>query len=294
MLLVPDNLIFLSVRTASARGIRIHFGKREVLDKAAGLSATEPYRTDQGNYIELLTHIKPKNMTLYYILFFGGVALYLGYMFYMKSKNARLADTVDKTDFKSESAHAERYKQEYLNEGLSSLVKALGQEPVDAFNYASFEYNMGNALKDGLKDRLKGMATLGTVKFHTVNTPKYLVLSGDTLHLLDTDTDGDIDGHLVFTRERLEQSSIAEYPLEGQAKAQAESRSRNVRAWKLTLRTDDKPLELIIYSSLIFTNIPEIATDPQQTIEEIVIATDFLKRLGDCYPHLKVRMPIAG
>lgn len=42
-----------------------------------------------------------------------------------------------------------------------------------------------------MKNKLKGMATLGTVRFRSVHTPKYLVLSGDTLHLFDTDTDGD-------------------------------------------------------------------------------------------------------
>ena len=54
------------------------------------------------------------------------------------------------------------------------------QEKIDAFNYASTEYGVGSALKDGVKDKLKGMATLGTVRFNTVQTPKYLVLSGNS------------------------------------------------------------------------------------------------------------------
>ena len=58
------------------------------------------------------------------------------------------------------------------------------------------QYGVGSALKDGVKDKLKGMATLGTVRFNTVQTPKYLVLSGNSLHLFDTDTEGEIDRHL--------------------------------------------------------------------------------------------------
>ncbi|MFR4936143.1 MAG: hypothetical protein ACLUDY_10750 [Bacteroides xylanisolvens] len=73
-------------------------------------------------------------------------------------------------------------------------------EKIDAFNYASTEYGVGSALKDGVKDKLKGMATLGTVRFNTVQTPKYLVLSENSLHLFDTDTEGEIDRHLVFNR----------------------------------------------------------------------------------------------
>lgn len=230
-------------------------------------------------------------MTFYYIIFIVVIASYLGYMFYLKRKNAQQADVVDKADFKAEAANAERYKRKYLTEGLSFLQKAMGAEQIDAFNYASLEYGVGSALKDGLKDRLKGAATLGTVKFHTVNTAKYLILSGDSLHLLDTNTDGDIDGHLVFNREQLENSSLTSYPLEGQVKAQAEARSKNVRAYKLSLHTEGKPVELIVYSCLIFTNIPEIPMDAQETIQDIVVGTDFLKQLGDRYPNLKAPLP---
>lgn len=233
-------------------------------------------------------------MTFYYILFIAAIVLYMGYMFYLKRKNSQQADVVDKADFKTEFTNAERYKREYLSDGLSFVQQAMGKEPVDAFNYASLEYGVGSALKDGLKDRLKGMATLGTVRFTTVNTAKYLVLSGDSLHLFDTDTEGEIDKHLVFDRTRLEHSTLAEYPLEGQVKAQAEARSHHVRAYKLSLQTDAKPLELIIYSCLIFTNIPEIPTDPQTTIQDIVIASDFLKQLGDRYSNLKAAWPLFG
>ena len=95
------------------------------------------------------------------------------------------------------------------------------QSPIDAFNYANTEHNMVDALKDGVKDKLKGMATLGTVRFTTVATPKYLVLSGDKLHLFDTDTDGEIDKHLIFEPTQLKNSRLAVDPVEGQIEAHA-------------------------------------------------------------------------
>lgn len=125
-----------------------------------------------------------------------------------------------------------------------------------------------------------------------MQTPKYLALSGDNLHLFDTDTDGEIDQHLVFNQTRLENSKLTEIPLEGEIKAQAQARGNNVRAYKLSLQTDNKPIELIIYSCLIFTKIPEIPTNPQETVQAIIIANDFLKQLGDKYPNLKVSLPI--
>ena len=220
------------------------------------------------------------------------IVLYLGYWFYMKNKNSQQAQVVNNTDFKAEFANAEQYKKLCLNSDLSFLKEAMGEEKIDAFNYASNEYGVASALKDGMKDKLKGMTTLGTVRFNTVQTPKYLVLSGDKLHLFDTDTDGEIDKHLIFEPTQLKNSRLAVYPLEGQIKAQAQARGKNVKAYKLSLQTDGKAIELILYSCLIFTDIPETPVDAKETVKAIVIANDFLKRLGDCYPNLKVALPI--
>ena len=188
------------------------------------------------------------------------IVLYLGYWFYMKKKNSQQAQVVNNTDFKAEFANAEQYKNLCLNSDLSFLKEAMGEEKIDAFN--------------------------------TVQTPKYLVLSGDNLHLFDTDTDGEIDNHFVFNQARLENSRLIAIPMEGQVQAQAQARGNNVKAYKLSLQTDEKPVELIIYSCLIFTNIPEIPTDLQETIQDIIIGNDFLKQLGDKYPNLKVSLPI--
>lgn len=45
-------LLFLSCQTVSARGVKIPFGDREVLNKVADLPDTEEYKTDNGNYID--------------------------------------------------------------------------------------------------------------------------------------------------------------------------------------------------------------------------------------------------
>ncbi|CCZ80376.1 hypothetical protein [Odoribacter laneus] len=231
-------------------------------------------------------------MSFYPIIVIACIAFYGGYYFYTKRRNAQQAEKVNATDFKTEFKNAEKYKDKYLNSDLSFLKEAMGEEKIDSFNYASLEYNTTDVVKDAVKDKLKGMATLGTVRFNTVHTAKYVILSGDNLHLLDADTDGDIDKHYVFKRDRLEKATLTEYPLEGQVKAQAQARGNNVRAYKLSLPTDEKPVNLIIYSCLIFTNIPEIPVNPQETIQDIVVANEFLKQLGEKYPNLKVALPI--
>ena len=59
----------------------------------------------------------------------------------------------------------------------------MGEEKIDAFNYASNEYGVASALKYGMKDKLKGMATLGTMRINAVESPKYLVLSLFLIHI---------------------------------------------------------------------------------------------------------------
>ena len=59
-------LLFLSCQTVSARGVKIPFGDREVLNKVADLPDTEEYKTDNGNYIDLGTI--PQEFNIAYIL----------------------------------------------------------------------------------------------------------------------------------------------------------------------------------------------------------------------------------
>ncbi len=227
-----------------------------------------------------------------FLIVIGCIALYMGYFFYARQKNAQRTALVNQTDFKTEFTKAKSYRKQFLDSDGAFLKKAMKQERIDAINYANIEYSVTDSLKDGMKNKLKGMATLGTVRFRSVHTPKYLVLSGDTLHLFDTDTDGEIDTHLTFSPLELRESHLIEYPLKGQEKAQAEARGNNIRAYKISLKTDKQPLELIIYSSLIFTNIPEVPGSPEEAVRDIIVANDFLKQLGDLYPNLRVELPI--
>lgn len=197
-------------------------------------------------------------MNIYSLIPIICIILSLGYWFYTKSKISQQVQTVESTDFKAEFANATQYKNQFLTSELPFLKKAMGQNPIDAFNYANTEHNMVDTLKEGMKDKLKGMATLGTVRFTTVTTPKYLVLSGDKLHLFDTDTDGEIDKHLIFEPSQLKNSRLTIYPLEGQTKAQAQARGKNVKAYKLSLQTDGKAIELILYSCLILRIFPKL------------------------------------
>ena len=224
------------------------------------------------------------------VIFYGGV------MYFMYTKKQKMKQTMQSTDFKAEFQKAETYRSNFLNGELGFLKGQMDGKPIDAFNFANLEYSNKSAIKDGMKDSLKSMATLGTVRYHTVQTPKYLILSNDELHLLDTDTEGDISNHLVFDSQRLSRSSLIEIPAQGTIKAFAKQKGDEVKAYKISLATDDKPIELLLFSALIFTHVNTganmLSMDMQKVVQENVIANDFLKKLGDRYPNLKVAVPI--
>lgn len=226
------------------------------------------------------------------VIIVGMIAIYGGIFYFMQLKKKKQKEMFQNTDFNAEMNNASAYKSNFLNSELSFISKQMGGKVIDAFNYANINYSTKDSIKDGIKDGLKGMATLGTVKFHTVQTPKYLLLSGSDLHLLDTDTDGEISNHLVFDAARLQTSSISEIPLEGMIKAFAKHKGDNVKAYRISLNTDNDPIELIMFSALLFTyantNASAFSLNIQKNIEEIIIANDFLKKLGERYPNLKV------
>lgn len=230
------------------------------------------------------------SMVVYIILVM--VVVYGGFFYFMNLKKQKQKALMQNTDFGAEMNNAETYKSNFLNKELSFLTKQMEGKPIDAFNYANAEYSAKSSIKDGLKDGLRGMATLGTVRFQTVQTPKYLILSGSDLHLLDTDTDGEISNHLIFDSIRLEKSSLTEMPLEGTMKAFAKQKGDNVKAYKISLATDEKPVELIIFSALIFTQVTSVAGsfsfNVKKNLQEIVVANDFLIKLGKKFPNMRV------
>ncbi|MBL4745378.1 MAG: hypothetical protein JKY08_03330 [Flavobacteriaceae bacterium] len=226
------------------------------------------------------------------------IVLYASFLTFMYFKKKKQKNLLNNTNFNTEISKAETHKKEYLNSNLSFISKQMKGKSIDAFNFANLNYTRKDSIKDGIKDGLKGMATLGTVRFHTTQTPKYLILSGTDLHLLDTDTEGDISNHLVFDALRMGKSKIAEIPLEGMIKAFAKQKGELTKAYRISLSTDNDPIDLIIFSALIFTysntgaNI--LSLNSNKELQEIIIGNDFLKKLGETYPNLKVPLPIFG
>lgn len=236
------------------------------------------------------------NTTIFIVFFIVIVVVYTGFMIFMNKKRKSQQAMLANTDFTAAFSDADRYLQNFIINEVPYLQKEMKGQSIEALTYANASYNNKDAIKDGIKDGLKGLATLGTVRFTTLQTPKYLVLNSGELHLFDTDTDGDISEHYVFNPTRLQESTIEEVPLTGNLKAFALQKGEHTKAYKLTLASKNGPMEVIIFSALVFTFASTAASpfsmNAEKWKEEIVIASDFLKKLGDQYPNLKVQIPL--
>jgi len=218
--------------------------------------------------------------------------IYGAYFYFYINKKKKLANAFDNLDMNTEMARANGYVSELLNKDYRFITSQLKDTPVDAFISATTEYTSKDVAKDTAKDLLKSAATLGTVKFRTVQTPKFLVLSGDDLHLLDTDTDGNISNHLVFDKFRLQDSSIEEDPAQHTLQKQMQAGGiKDMKRYKLNLAADGGAIPLVVYDFIIAdpnnSAMAAFTSGADSLVKNRVAAKYFLKKLGELSPNLK-------
>lgn len=223
------------------------------------------------------------------ILIFFGVVYALTFV-YMKHRKKQ-ANTDLNIDYVAEEQNIPTYIEQMLQKELSFLRKETDLPKVDALTYARPVYTTEDALKDNAKNVLKGMATLGTVKFTTVITQKYLILSDYDLHLIDVDAEGDVSDHFVFDASRLKEASLSEYTGDREIEEIKKLSGNDIKSYLLSLPTDDKPIELIIFNTLIDMNSQAIFST-KSLIDKVkisrIIGKDFIQKLGERFDNLRV------
>lgn len=228
---------------------------------------------------------------IWIVVFFA--VFYIGIFIWMRNRKQKLKAAFENLDIEQELIRADQIKSEKMVKDFAFLNKHLVGKPIDAFTIAMNEHTTKDAVKDAAKDALKSMATLGTVKYTTVQTPKYLVLSGDELHLLDTDTDGEVSKHLVFESHRLNNSTIVEVASTGLQNTQTKSMGmeKMMKSYRLELNTDNGYIPFTVYN-IMMSNLASAGSGftitPDAVIKNYVVGVDFLKKLAQKYPNLKV------
>lgn len=140
-------------------------------------------------------------------------------------------------------------------------------------------------LKDGAKNFLKSLLTLGTVKFNTVYVPTPLILAEDGLHVLELDKDLDVKNHYILENERLAEAKISTC----EDKDGTQQLGANARFFTLSFpsQTGVKEFELCTE----FCPTPE--TYALYSLDKKIVAAaagrHFLRKLGEAFTNLQVK-----
>lgn len=210
-------------------------------------------------------------------------------MFYMMNKNKKHFNSLD---LDNERDSSDQYQKELLEKEYSYIKRWMKNAPIDAFTSASIIYSGLDKAKDVGKDLLKSAMTLGTIKFKTVETPSFVVLSDGKMHYFSTDVDGDLSEHLIFNSERLSNATVT---LEAtKANENATSKAKEIMGVKylFTFDIEGQKSTIVVHDTLSFnTDVTSMFGNSYSKIltKNQVVGEQFYSKISSLYPNLKTK-----
>jgi len=186
-------------------------------------------------------------------IFLTPVAVVVVGLVFMVIMNKRHRSAKAAVNIDQERANYSSYKNELLNRDFSFLNAWMNGKAIDAFSSASVPQSTADKIQNLIGDGLKNVALSAVgVKLRRVETDAFLVLSGKDLHFFTTDTEGELEEHLVFDnfrmeKARLQDGGVLKTQLGFYAK-QAEEYLPKVQV--ITFDIDGQPLSLEIHDRL--------------------------------------------
>lgn len=216
----------------------------------------------------------------------------LCFSIYMNRK-IKLAKT--KIDLDHERTKYELYKQELLAQDFSKLSQWMDGKAIDAFTSASVPQSTGSKVKEMVTDGVKYIAFSAVgIKRQRIETASYLVLSGNDLHYLDTDIDGDLDEHLIFDNFRIEKAKL-EFTgvLKETIGLYSKSSEKDLpKVHCITFMIDDKPLSLNMHDRLNYepdtSHYFNLKKQVTTRAKYQVVGERFVQILQDKFPNLTI------
>lgn len=188
------------------------------------------------------------------------------YMVYMNAQHSKAKSEIN---LDQERSRYDIYKQELLTQDFAKLKQWMKDKPIDAFTGASVPQTTSNKLQEMLSDGLKNIALSNIgLKLRRVETDCFWVLSGKDLHFLSTDTEGDLDEHIIFDTFRIAAASLK---YSGVLKSQLGVYSQAAEEYLpkvhlITFNIDDSPLSLEIHDRVNYTPGPADMLDMKKQL----------------------------
>ncbi|MFD2908577.1 hypothetical protein ACFSX9_07490 [Flavobacterium ardleyense] len=220
------------------------------------------------------------------------IVLSLGFalMFYMMNKNKK---HVTSQDLATERLSSAVYQKEYLDSEYNYIKDWMRNAPIDAFTSATIPYTGMDKAKDVGKDLLKSALTLGTVKFRTVETPSFVVLSEGKMHYFSTTVEGDLKEHLIFNADRLS-NAIVTSEVEKNNSEGATSKSTEILAKKyiFTFNIDGQSTAIEVHDRIAFNSDVTSMFGNNYSLmltKNQVVGETFYNKIIEIYPNLIVK-----
>ena len=180
---------------------------------------------------------------------------------------------------------SEQEIKEFYTAEIGVCIKHLkGKEPIAAsclFHAPDTKEHM----KNGAKNYLYSLLTLGTVKFRTVYVATPLFLAEDGLHVFELDKYNEVENHYLFDNDRLANAKI--FPKENQAASK--QLIKNAAFFTLSIPSESGTRELELCTEFYPTQEKYMLYPFNKKLIAAATGRHFLKKLGECFSNLQVR-----
>ena len=192
--------------------------------------------------------------------------------------------TKEDLDNRIKNTSEQEIKEFYTSE-MGDYIKHLnGKKPIAAsclFHAPDTKEHM----KNGVKDYLRGLLTLGMVKFRTVYVATPLFLAEDGLHVIELDKDDEVKNHYLFDNDRLANAKI--FPKDDQAASK--QLGENAAFFTLSIPSESGTRELELCTEFYPTQEKYSLYPFNKKLMAAATGRHFLKKLGEHFSNLQVR-----
>ena len=180
---------------------------------------------------------------------------------------------------------SEQEIREFYTSEMGEYIKHLnGKKPIAAsclFHAPDTKEHM----KNGVKDYLRGLLTLGMVKFRTVYVATPLFLAEDGLHVIELDKDDEVKNHYLFDNDRLANAKI--FPKDDPAARK--QWGENAAFFTLSIPSESGTRELELCTEFYPTQEIYSLYPFNKKLMAAATGRHFLKKLGEHFSNLQVR-----
>lgn len=180
---------------------------------------------------------------------------------------------------------SEQEIKEFYTAEMGDYIKHLNGKKLIAASCLFHAPDTKEHMKNGVKDYLRGLLTLGMVKFRTVYVATPLFLAEDGLHVIELDKDDEVKNHYLFDNDRLANAKI--FPKDDQAASK--QLGENAAFFTLSIPSESGTRELELCTEFYPTQEIYSLYPFNKKLMAAATGRHFLKKLGEHFSNLQVR-----